>query len=194
MPELELVQNVAALAGQLKERLEGIFNEDNGTTDVNKSHFPGRKSLIANNGDYILHRFTGSEMYSSLRQTLCSIKETATKLPITTPEKATLEWMAVIINWVESIQNAGQYNKNKQLVIKIEVALEILEQGHNALYSVEDEVQSCLRREKVRLQVFPQKFNVAVMQGGAHSLGLGLLRWVALLFECLRSDVEKEDV
>ena len=31
------------------------------------------------------------------------------------------------------------------------------------------------------------------MTGGTHSLGLGLLRWAALLFECLKSDVDKED-
>lgn len=80
------------------------------------------------------------------------LKETAARLPVTTPEKATLEWMAKIFDWVESIQNAGQYN-NEQLVIKIEHALEILEQGHNALYSVKDEVQSYLKGEKLGCSV-----------------------------------------
>lgn len=194
MPELEMVQKVASTAHQVQERLKNeLFGDEyNGLTDVNNARLPDGKSLIANNGDLVLHQFTGSQMYTSLRQTLQSIQETVVQLPVRTPEKATLEWMTKIFTWVESIQSAECYS-NDQLVIKIEHALEILEQGHRVFYCVSDEVQSYLRGRKVGLQVFPQKFDVDAMKGGSYTLGLGLLRWAALLFECLQSDVDEED-
>ena len=190
MPQQGLVQNAVALARQLKERLDELFKEDPIIgTDVSKAHFSDGKSLSANNGDYILYCFTGSAMYSFLQETLYSIKGVVTQLPIITAEKAALEWMSGILNWVESIKNAGQYNKNKQLFIPTEVAPEILERGHRALYSATNEVQSYL---KEKLKIFPPNFNVAVMKRGANSAGLGLLRWAVLLLRCLTFDINKE--
>ena len=161
--------------------------------DVNKACLPDGNSLIAPNGDFILYRFTGSGMYNNLRQTLHSILETSSQCPVNTPEKATLEWMAKIFNWVESIQNSLYYS-NEKLVMKIDHALEILEQGHQTFYTVADEVQLYLREEKVGIHVFPQQFHVSELRGGQYTLGIGLLRWGTLLFECLNSDVDREDL
>ena len=64
--KLELVKNIAALACQLNERLDELFEEDTRTTDMNKGHLLYGKSRIANNGDYTLHCFTRSGIYSFL--------------------------------------------------------------------------------------------------------------------------------
>lgn len=193
VPELEMVKNTTALARQVQARLEKeLFSEEYmGGTDVSQARLPNKKSLIEKNGDFILYRFTGSEMYGALQRTLFSIHNTATQLPVRTSEKATLEWMVSIFDWVESIHPVEDFRH--QLVIKIEHGLEILEQGHNILYSVSDEVRSYLRGANAGLQVLPQGFNVVVMSGGVYTLGIGLLRWSTLLFDCLKSDIDKED-
>lgn len=193
MPEIEMITNVTAVARRVQARLKDeLFSDEYmGSTDVSQARLPNRRSLIENNGDFILHRFTGSDMYGAIRQTLLSIHETAAQLHVRTPEKATLEWMVSIFNWVESIHPVE--DSRHQLVIKIEHGLGMLEKGHVIFYSVLDEVQSYLRGANVGLQVLPQCFEVVLMGDGTFTLGIGFLRWAALLFECLKSDVNKED-
>jgi hypothetical protein len=115
----------------------------------------------------------------------------AQQLAVMTPEKATLEWLIQIFAWVEFLQNAGK--DKKQFVIKIEHALAVLERGHAVFYSVINEIQSYLRGEKIGLLVLPQVFAVDAMKGSINSLGMSLLRWASLLYECLKSDIESED-
>lgn len=193
MPELEAVQRVTATAIELQSRLKNeLFSEEYiGAVDVNQAHLPYAKSLIADNGNFVLPRFTGSEMYEMLRHTLHSIYETATQLPIVTFEKATLNWMIRILNWVGSIRLVE--NSFYQLVIDIDQAFEVLEQGHALFYSVLDEIQSYLRGEMVGLQVFPHIVQVSAMTDNLDCLGIGLLRWASFLFESLKADVDRHD-
>ncbi|KAL9181852.1 hypothetical protein ACHAXT_012195 [Thalassiosira profunda] len=193
MPELEMVRQVSAKAQQFQKRIGVLFQgEYSATMDVNNARLPEGRSLLENGGDFILYRFTGSEMYAGLQQALDSLKEDADMLPVMTPEKATYLWMAEIMSWVELLKGAGEFN-HEQLVMTIDDALEILEQGHKIFWSCFDQVQSYLRGEKISLQVSPETVEVDAMSKGTYSLGIGLLRWGALLFECLQSDIERED-
>lgn len=189
-PELELIQSAADVTSKIQTRLENdLFSyEYMGATDVSKARLPNRTSLVQSRGDFILHRFIGSEMYEEIRRTLLPIHEMAAQLPVRTVEKATLEWMNSIINWIESIHPEEDFRH--QLVLKIEHALEVLEQGHMIFYSLPDEVHAYLERAKVGIHVLPQSFNVFDIRGVC-TLGSGLLRWAAILYECLKSDVHK---
>ena len=77
MPELEKVQNVTTMARKVQEALHNdLFRDEfTGTEDVHKACLPTGKSLIEENSDFILHRFTGSEMYKTIEQTLHAIQE-----------------------------------------------------------------------------------------------------------------------
>ena len=125
LPELELLQNAADAACKVQTRLrQDIFlHEYKGATDVSQSRLPNRTSLIQSRGDFILRRFTGSEMYEEIRRTLLPIHEMAAQLPVRTVEKATLEWMISIVNWIESIHPEDDFRH--QLGIKIKHALEV---------------------------------------------------------------------
>ena len=193
MPELEAVQRVTDIARKVQSRLKKeLFAEEYiAAIDVNQAHLPTKKSLISSTGDFVLLRFTGSEMYGLLRQTLDSIGEMATEMLVMTPEKATLQWMARVFDWVGSINLVE--NVHGQLVINADQAFGVLEQGHSIFYSVLDEVQTYLRGEHVGLEVFPHGLKISTMADDLDSLGMGLLRWASFLFECLKSDVEKED-
>ena len=126
MPELEMVRQVSAKAQQFQKRLGVLFQgEYSATMDVNNARLPEGRSLMEKGGDFILYRFTGSEMYAGLRQTLDSLKEEADLLSVMTPEKATYLWMAEIMSWVELLKGAGEFN-HEQLVMTIDDALEIL--------------------------------------------------------------------
>ena len=193
MPGFGRVQNAQAMALQLKNKLEQeLFREIEGTTDVLNARLPDGKSLIADNGDFILYRFTGSEMYAALREKLPSMMELSERLPVITPEKAAIMWMARIFDWVESIKNAGNF-KDERLVITMKSALEILQMGHEIFYTAMAEVQSWLRGEKVGVLLFPDKVEVTPMKGCTGTLGLGLLSWATCIFECLKNDIDKED-
>ena len=192
MPELELLQNSTNIACKIQTRLENdlFLYEYVGATDVSQARLPNRTSLIQSRGDFILHRFTGSEMYEEIRRTLLPIHEMAAQLPVRTVEKATLEWMISIINWIESIHPEDDFRH--QLVIKIEHALEVLEQGHMIFYSLPDEVHAYLERAKIGFLVLPQSFIVFDVRDGVCTLGMGLLRWAAIIYDCLKSDVQKK--
>jgi len=195
MPDLEWLGKTTEIARQVQDRMKTqLFGDEyKGIIDVHNGKLPEGKSLIADNNDLILYRFTGSDMYAALRLALSSTHELAAQLPVMTPEKSTLEWMAKIFNWVGSIQNSGYYNSDEKLVIKIDHALEILEQGHHLFYTVPHEVQLYLRDAFVGLHIFPERFGVTELMGGKYTLGIGLLEWSAILFESLKSDVDKED-
>jgi len=195
MPDLEWLGKTTEIARQVQDRMKTqLFGDEyKGIIDVHNGKLPEGKSLIADNNDLILYRFTGSDMYAALRLALSSTHELAAQLPVMTPEKSTLEWMAKIFNWVGSIQNSGYYNSDEKLVIKIDHALEILEQGQHVFYTVPHEVQLYLRDAFVGLHIFPERFGVTELMGGKYTLGIGLLEWSAILFESLKSDVDKED-
>lgn len=190
IPELELLQSAADVTSKIQTRLQNDFfsYEYMGATDVSQARLPNRTSLIQSRGDFILHRFIGSEMYEEIRRTLLPIHEMAAQLPVRTVEKATLEWMISIINWIESIHPEEDFRH--QLVLKIEHALEVLEQGHRIFYSLPDEVHAYLKQAKVGIHVLPQSFNVFDISGVC-TIGIGLLKWAAILYECLKSDVQK---
>ena len=198
IPDLARVEKVTATARQIQVSLKQELFQDEytGVTDVHRGLLPDGQSLIAKNGDLVLTRFTGSGMYIALQQTLNKLQEVASQLPmgLKTPESASLDWMVRLYKWVQSLQNAGYYNSNEKLVVKIDHALELLEQGRHIFYTVPDEVRDYLREEKVSLQIFPEQFTVTEMKGGHYTLGIGLLRWSTLLFECLQSDINKEDL
>ena len=199
-PELSAVENAASIALQLKNLLTNeFFNVEYHGVDVNKGRLPSRNSLIAASGDFLLYRFTGGEMYSAIEKALASLKEMSLRLSVTTEEKATVDWMVNVFDWVTSLrdavtdQTAVDGTKNMQLVLKVDHALSILERGHAVFYSVPDEVQQQLSLYKVAINVLPRKVSVEMMKQGTFTLGLSLLRWAALLFDCLKADLDSQD-
>jgi len=195
LPEHESIKDVMANANQLRERLyEELFTHEyaGNSIDVNNTQLPDGSSLIAENREFVLYRFTGSQMYHKLSAKLRSLNDIAKGLTALTPEKACLKWMTKLHGWLERMQ-ASLSQSGHLFVIKIEQALTLLEEGHSALFSLYDEVQSLLRQAKISVHVNPQGISVLSMKGGLQTLGLCFLRWVAILYDCLNSDVERED-
>ena len=195
MPEHESIKDVLATANQLRERLnEELFTHEyaGNSIDVNNTQLPDGSSLIAENRDFVLYRFTGSQMYHRLSAKLHSLNDIANRLTALTPEKACLTWMTRLHSWLERMQ-ASLSQSGHFFIIKIEQALTLLEEGHSALFSLYDEVQTLLRQAKISVHVNPQGMSVFSMKGGLQTLGLCFLRWVAILYDCLNSDVERED-
>jgi len=199
-PELSTVKNAASVALELKDRLvnELLCVEYYGI-DVNKGRLPDRSSLIAASGDFLLYRFTGGEMYSAIEEALNSLKETSSRLSVTTEDKATVDWMVKVFDWVTSLrdavtdQTAVEGPNNMRLVLKVDRALSILEEGHAVFYSVSEEVQEQLSLHKIATKILPGKVSIEMMKQGTFTLGLSLLRWTALLFECLKADLDSQD-
>ena len=182
-------------AKQLRERLyEELFTHEyaGNSIDVNNTQLPDGSSLIAENREFVLYRFTGSQMYHRLSAKLHSLNDIANRLTALTPEKACLKWMTKLHSWLERMQ-ASLSRSGHLFVIEIEQALTLLEEGHIALFSLYDEVQTLLRQAKISVHVNPQGMSVLSMKGGLQTLGLCFLRWVAILYDCLNSDVERED-
>jgi len=199
-PELSTIKNAASIAIELQDRLANqlLCVEYHGI-DVNKGRLPDRSSLMAASGDFLLYRFTGGEMYSAIEKVLNSLKETSSRLSVTTEDKATVDWMVKVFDWVTSLrdavteQTAIEGPNNMRLVLKVDNALSILEDGHAVFYSVAEEVQQQLSFHKIATKVLPGKVSVEMMKQGTFTLGLSLLRWTALLFECLKADLDSQD-
>ena len=152
MPELEMVQQVSAKAKQFQKRLGVLFQgEYSATMDVNNARLPEGRSLLEKGGDFILYRFTGSEMYAGLQQALNSLKEEADMLPVMTPEKATYLWMAEIMSWVELLKGAGEFN-HEQLIVTIDDALEILGESITCGWAFCHSIHSYLPWRRARSQ------------------------------------------
>lgn len=199
-PELSTLKNAVSVALQVKTRVaEELFRVEYHGIDVNKGRLPERSSLLAVSGDFLLYRFTGGEMYSAIEKALNSLIEMSSQLPITTEDKATVIWMVKVFDWVTSLRDAVtdqtvvEGPNNMRLVLKVDHALSILERGHAVFYSVPDEVQRHLSLNKISTKILPRRFSVQMMKQSTFTLGLGLLRWSVLLFECLKVDLDSQD-
>lgn len=117
------------------------------------------------------------------------------QLTVTTAEKAAYLWMVSIDEWIETLSAAVVSDSTSQLVITVEDARKILQDGRDVLYGVADEVQDSLALKQISIRANPNKYSIVVLKGGAMtSTGGSLLRWAALLFEGLRADVKRESV
>lgn len=196
MPHEQFVQETFIAARHLKDNLESkLFSDGYNGADVHKDKFPSEKSLVALNGDFLLYRLTGSEIYFELQQAMRGLKIFSDELKITTAEKTTYLWILDIYEWVEALNAAvGCSCGSMQLVINTENARRLLERGYEVFYSAADEVKDTLALNQISIRASAEKYSIVVMKGGAtNSPGGTLLRWAALLFESLKADVERED-
>jgi hypothetical protein len=197
MPDEEVAHDIFEKARLMKESLESKLLSDvyNSSKDVYKSKFPDEESLVADNGDFLLLRLTGSEIYSELKRLLKEMKYVSDQLIVTTAEKATYLWILDIYRWVKALNAVVNCGRNSKLVITVESAGRLLEQGHDVLYSIADEVKDVLALKQVSIRATADKFSVVIMKGGAiNSPGGSFLRWAALLFCGLKADVEKAGI
>jgi len=201
MPQMKTVRNVITLAREIKARLENeLLCIEFMSTDVNKSRFPDDKSLVGRNGDFLLYRLTGSEIYACLRERLRSISETAQRLTVVTQEKLAFQWLVEVFQWVEEIEKAvTDYSsldgyKRTRLFIDFNSATRILMKGEDIFFNIEDVTKEILRAQKISIRLTPQRIAVVVLKGGvANSPGAHLLRWGALLYGCIKSDVDRAE-
>ncbi len=199
-PELDILKSAVSVALQVKDRVaKELFRVEYHGIDVNKGRLPERSSLLAASGDFLLYRFTGGEMYSAIEKALNSLIEISSQLPITTEDKATVIWMLKVFDWVTSLRDAitdqtvVEGPNNMRLVLKVDHALSILERGHEVFFSVPDEVLRQLSLNKIATKILPMRLSVQMMKQSTFTLGLGLLRWSVLLFECLKVDLDRQD-
>ena len=199
-PELCTLKNAASAAHEVKEMLVNeLFRDEYHGIDVNKSRLPDKSSLLAASGDFLLYRFTGSEMYSAIEKALNSLKEISSQLSVMTEDKVTVDWMVKVFDWVTSLrdavteQTAVEGPNNMRLVLKVDHALSILEHGHVVFYSIPDEVQQQLSLNKITTKILPRRLSVEMMKQSTFTLGLSLLKWSVLLFECLKVDLDSQD-
>lgn len=121
------------------------------------------------------------------------LKALSDQLIVTTAEKAAYLWMVSVDEWIAALSAAVVSDSESQLVIPVENARKILQDGRDILYSVADEVMDSLALKQISIRAKPNKYSVVVLKGGAMtSTGGSLLRWAALLFEGLRADVRRE--
>jgi hypothetical protein len=189
----EIFKNALAMKESIETKL--LTNEKPNSFDVYKGKFPNEESLVGDDGDFLLFRLTGSLIYIQLRRALTLIKPVSDELTVRTAEKAAYQWMMSVSEWIEMLSSGVICDGESQLSIPVDNARNILEQGRSVLYSVPDEVQDSLAMKQISIRPKPNKYSIVVLKGGAMtSPGGSLLRWAALLFEGLRSDVKKESV
>eukprot|EP00804_Cyclotella_cryptica_P009216 CCRYP_021051-RA/>CCRYP_021051-RA protein AED:0.03 eAED:0.03 QI:195/1/1/1/1/1/8/677/2245 len=196
-PNEQTIQEMFTAACQMKDSLDSKLFELDGynSKDVHKDKFPNEKSLMADSGDFLLYRLTGSEIYLELQHAMRDLKMFSDQLKITTAEKATYLWILDIYEWVEALNAAvGCSCGPLQLVINAENARRLLEHGYGVLHNIADEVKDTLALKKISIRSNAEKYSIVIMKGGAlNSPGGNLLRWAAFLFESLKADVERED-
>lgn len=197
LPDEHTANEIYKKALLMKESLETklLTSEKPNSHDVYKGKFPDEESLVGDDGDFLLFRLTGSLIYIQLRRALKELTAVANQLTVTTAEKAAYLWMVSIDEWIEALSGAVICDSESQLVITVDNAKKILQEGRDVLYSVADEVQDSLALKQISIRPNPNKYSIVVLKGGAMtSTGGSLLRWAALLFEGLRADVKREAV
>ena len=199
-PELNALQKAASVALELRDGLVNeLFCGEYLGIDVNKGRLPMKSSLIASSGEFLLYRFTGGEMYSAIERAMKKLRELSSQLLVVTEDKATVDWMLKVFDWVTLLKDAFTDHTavggptNKRLVLKVEHALLILEKGHDVFYSVSDEVKEQLSFHKIATKILPSRLSFEMMKQSSSTLGLSLLRWAAFLFQCLKVDLDSQD-
>lgn len=200
MPREGAVTEVVERANVFETQMRNFLGEDYDGFNPDRAPYPEANSLIGNSGEFLLYRFTGGPLYSSLMSSIDLIATTAQNVFADTPGKVAFEWIRQAVCWIDSLREAvirKTYGPASSLVERLVIAegdaRKILESGKELFLDIPEDLKKTLSKHMIYVSTnrVEEKLSVVFKKGGAHySIGGTAIRWCPLLFNSLRRDIQ----
>ena len=196
MPREGAVNGILESSKKFEMLLHNFLGNDFAESD--RAAYPDVESFVGEHGEFVLFRLTGSKMYRCLQSSIRDISEVADKVLAETPGKAAFEWIKEAALWIEELEHAvtidTPFRKTTKdvLLIPHSKAETLIKKGNEIFLDIPADLKSTLQRYGVAVSPNKQDgtFRVFSKKGIAHhSIGGSTIRWCAILFECLKSDM-----
>jgi hypothetical protein len=196
MPREGAVNGILESSKKFEILLHQFLGNDFGDSD--RAAYPDVESFIGEQGEFVLFRLTGSPLYKALKSSIREISEVADNVLAETPGKAAFDWIKGAALWIMDLEDAVtnetpfRGTDKDVLLIPHTSAQLLIAKGKEIFLEIPADLKSTLRRYGIFVSPNKQDetFRVFSKKGVAHhSIGGSTIRWCAILFECLKSDM-----
>ena len=200
MPKKTALHDALFNAHHLVKEVVNLFVEDYKRKDMNILPVTS-SSLIGSSGEFILFQFVESPAYFDFKRMVKEISVTTEALVLMTPEKMLINWIVDIVGWVESLKVAAITSCNKsrstnRFSITSKAGRKLLKDGFESLLGMSEDVKRFFLKLKISVLTnqHTKKMSVTVGKDCTYrSIGIYMLRWTVLCFNCFQRDMLQLD-
>jgi hypothetical protein len=198
MPREGAVNGILQSSNKFEVQLHDFLGKDFDGANPDRAPYPETASLVGKRGEFILYRLTGSPIYMALKSSVISISSVADKVLAETPGKAAFDWIRKAIAWLVRLEEAACTDSpfheavGNAFVIPGDDAMQILKEGEETFLKIPEDLRKTLSHHGVFVSTNKQDKTLRVVSkkdGAHHSVGGTAIRWCAVLFHCLKSDI-----
>lgn len=198
MPREGAVNGILQSSNKFEVQLHDFLGKDFDGANPDRAPYPETASLVGKRGEFILYRLTGSPIYMALKSSIISISSVADKVLAETPGKAAFDWICKAIAWLVHLEEAACTDSpfdeavGNAFVIPGDDAMQILKEGEETFLKIPEDLRKTLSHHGVFVSTNKQDKTLRVVSkkdGAHHSVGGTAIRWCAVLFHCLKSDI-----
>jgi hypothetical protein len=198
MPREGAVNGILHSSNKFEVQLHDFLGKDFDGANLDRAAYPDTTSLVGKRGEFILYRFTGSAIYTALKSAINSISSVADNVLAETPGKAAFDWIRKAAAWLVRLEEAVCTDSpfddsvGNAFVIPGDDAMQILKEGEETFLKIPEDLRKTLSYHGVFVSTNKQDKTLRVVSkkdGAHHSVGGTAIRWCAVLFHCLKSDI-----
>lgn len=195
MTEAQIVLPTFQATLEFETSIEGIFGIEYLGESPDRGAIPVEKSLIGQDGSFLLYRLTGNPVFGHLKKTISSTLALLPRLPFDTPGKATIQWLRRVCSWIDAVLASTTPQSvlwTSQMSISKDIADKLLSQGDELFLDLPLKVKKTLGLHKISINVNASgRLRVLSKKGGSqHSAGAVIVRWCPFLHNALRNDID----
>jgi hypothetical protein len=202
MPRERAVNGILESSSQFEVELQNFLGKDYGGYSPDRAPYPGKNSLVGENGEFVLYRLTGSPLFGALQSSLHILSNVGGAVLAETPGKATFDWIKAAVSWIERLSeeitcdSPFESVNGNILVVPAKEAREILKDAENIFLAIPEDLKRTLSKHGIFVTTNRQDKTIRVTlkkDGAHHSVGGTVIRWCPILFECLKADIARLD-
>ena len=202
MPREGAVNRIFQKSKEFEIQLHSFLGKDYDGPNPDRAAYPGSNSLVGHNGEFILYRLTGSELFESMQKAMSELSALADNVFAETPGKITFDWINRAVSWIEELNESVSKDspfhgaRENILVVPEENGRQLVKSGAEIFLDIPEDSKRTLSQHGILVSTNKQEqiLRVVLKKDGAHhSVGGTVIRWCPILFECLKADVTRLD-
>ena len=203
MPRELAVKTILQKSKEFEMKLHAFLKKDVDIHKADRKSYPSGRSLVEREGEFVLFRLTGSELFESVLQAMHELAAINEDVFAETPEKVTFEWIQRGVTWIaelnEAVTRDSPFGNEDEhyFTVPEDKAKRLLERGAQIFSEVPRDLKTTLSQHGIVVSTskVDQLIKVVSKKDGAlHSVGGTVIRWCPILLKCLKSDQLKLNV
>jgi len=203
MPREIAVKTILQKSKEFEMKLHAFLKKDVDIYKADRKSYPSGRSLVEREGEFVLFRLTGSELFESVLQSMHELAAIDEDVFAETPEKVTFEWIQRGVTWIaelnEAVTRDSPFGNEDKLYFTVpeDKAKKLLERGAQIFSEVPRDLKTTLSQHGIVVSTSKADQIIKVVSkkdGALHSVGGTVMRWCPILLKCLNSDQLKLNV